>query len=121
MTGIDVQLNYCEDTIDESLFCTICFNPPNRSKKMPCCMAAICSLCARKWLKRNSTCPFCRADIHPSAIRQGLPDHDSHQQILRECFVVCPCRQFGCEWIDKRKFLYKHLKNRCFQFQGNRS
>jgi hypothetical protein len=84
-------------------------------------VAAICSLCAKKWLKFNSSCPFCRADIDPSAIAYGLPDNDAHQQVLREMLVVCPCSRMGCEWIGKRKFLYKHLKNRCNQFQGNQS
>jgi hypothetical protein len=118
--AIDVQLHYCEnDAIDESLFCTICSNLPNRSKKLPCCVAAICSLCAKKWLRFNSSCPFCRADIDQSAIAHGLPDNDAHEQVLREMLVVCPCSRIGCEWIGQRKFLYKHLKKRCNLFQGN--
>lgn len=123
MTGemIDFQLQYCDDdSIDDSLLCLICFNIPNRAKELPCCLATICSLCARKWLKSNLSCPFCRSNIDPSAITKGLPDHDSHQKILRELMVVCPCVKMGCEWTGKRKFIYKHLKNKCSQFQGNR-
>lgn len=42
--------------------CTICNDAPLNRTIVPCGHAA-CQSCIDTWMKRNKTCPFCRADI----------------------------------------------------------
>ena len=46
--------------------CPICYEEPADHLITPCCSRIFCATCIILSLARNSTCPLCRAAIHPS-------------------------------------------------------
>jgi SNF2 family DNA or RNA helicase len=46
--------------------CPICYEEPADHLITPCCSRIFCATCIIMSLARNSTCPLCRANIHPS-------------------------------------------------------
>ncbi|KAI8852436.1 hypothetical protein BC829DRAFT_385114 [Chytridium lagenaria] len=90
--------------------CPLCFYIPNRAKLLTCCNdRLICSLCARSWLRKSDTCPFCRSYIPYTVRKHGLPDSDL-QNVIDGLDVVCPYADGGCSWIGVRRDVKAHLK-----------
>lgn len=49
--------------------CPICFDEPQNPSLTPCCGRIFCAGCILTSLTRQPTCPLCRANIHPSGLR----------------------------------------------------
>lgn len=49
--------------------CPICFDEPQNPALTPCCGRIFCAGCVLTSLTRQPTCPLCRANIHPSGLR----------------------------------------------------
>ncbi|KAI9364865.1 hypothetical protein DFJ73DRAFT_353570 [Zopfochytrium polystomum] len=95
-------------------YCPLCFNIPNRAKLLTCCgNRIICSICARNWLQKHKTCPFCRTRIRASKRATGLEDAVAQQTLINELDVICPYEDAGCDWIGLRKNVKQHLVEDC--------
>lgn len=56
----------------ESTTCTICFEPADSVKSVPCispcCTNLFCGSCILRWLDANAVCPLCRTELVPSTL-----------------------------------------------------
>ncbi|KAJ3094057.1 hypothetical protein HDU96_001861 [Phlyctochytrium bullatum] len=94
--------------------CPLCFHIPNRAKLLKCCgNRVVCSLCARGWLRKSDSCPFCRSHIPYKTRKHGLPDAVELQALIDTLDVVCPYAQGGCPWIGARRDVKDHLTMEC--------
>lgn len=48
--------------------CTICFDSAANPCVTPCCSRTFCGGCILEWFTRATTCPMCRAAIHPNQL-----------------------------------------------------
>ncbi|KAJ3078781.1 hypothetical protein HDU99_000382 [Rhizoclosmatium hyalinum] len=124
---IPLQLNYLskesekevdqkEGTLsqeEESIECELCFEVPNRAKELPCCRQnVICSLCARAWLAKHRSCPFCRRHLSSQVRHLGIAD-SAVQKVVDTLNVACPFSVASCPWTGRRDQLPSHLSNEC--------
>ncbi|KAJ3214130.1 hypothetical protein HDU67_002041 [Dinochytrium kinnereticum] len=87
---------------------------PSLNQLLECCgKRVVCSLCARSWLRKSDSCPFCRAHIAYPLRKYGLPDAVELQAVLDTLDVLCPYADGGCSWIGARKDLKEHIVKDC--------
>ena len=89
--------------ISKHLYCIICSYPFQNPQRLNC-GHTFCSDCIHSWLKKNKTCPHCRAKLNRKAISRDLIAYN----IINELEVRC--RFKGCAWTGLLESLESHAK-----------
>ncbi len=59
--------------------CPICYDEPQSACLTPCCSRVFCAQCILTCITRQSSCPMCRAGIHPKELTQVISKEEKNK------------------------------------------
>ena len=92
---------------DLQLECIVCKNLASEPRQTICCGQTVCYKCAKKWKKRNDSCPQCRQVPLELAVDTRTKNH------IRSLVVYCTHFDSGCEWKGSLSTVKDHRNKDC--------